>query len=57
MKKKILVVGGAGYIGSHMVKLLLQLGYDVVTLDNLENGYRDAILGGEFILGDVADSN
>ena len=53
--KKILVVGGAGYIGSHMVKLLLQQGYDVVTLDNLSTGYRDAVLGGEFIEGDIAD--
>lgn len=57
MKKKILVVGGAGYIGSHMVKQLLRSGYEVVTLDSLENGYRDAVIGGEFILGDIADTN
>ncbi|HCI12765.1 MAG: UDP-glucose 4-epimerase GalE [Gallionellales bacterium GWA2_60_142] len=52
---KVLVVGGAGYIGSHMVKMLLDAGYEVVTLDNLVAGYRDAVLGGEFIYGDIAD--
>lgn len=51
----ILVVGGAGYIGSHMVKLLGATGYDVVTLDNLSSGYRDAVLAGEFIQGELAD--
>ena len=55
--KKILIVGGAGYIGSHMVKYLLKQGYAVITLDNLENGYRDAVLGGEFIRGDLADTD
>jgi len=58
MEKKeetILVVGGAGYIGSHMVKMLLGHGYSVVTLDNLSTGYRDAVLGGKFVLGDLAD--
>lgn len=53
--KKILVVGGAGYIGSHMVKMLLAAGHEVVTFDNLGAGYRDAVLGGEFVLGDLAD--
>lgn len=52
---KILVVGGAGYIGSHMVLMLLEAGFEVVTLDNLSNGYRDAVLGGTFIEGDLAD--
>lgn len=52
---KVLVVGGAGYIGSHMVKMLHLAGHDVVTLDNLSNGYRDAVLYGEFIEGDIAD--
>jgi UDP-glucose 4-epimerase len=51
----ILVVGGAGYIGSHMVKILLGEGYRVVTLDNLSTGYRDSVLGGEFFQGDLAD--
>ena len=53
---KVLVVGGAGYIGSHMVKLLGQRGCEVVTLDNLSSGHRDAVLFGEFVLGDIADS-
>lgn len=52
---KLLIVGGAGYIGSHMVKMLLDYGHEVVTLDNLSTGYRDAVVGGEFILGDLAD--
>lgn len=51
----VLVTGGAGYIGSHMVKMLLRCGYNVVTLDNLCNGFRDAVLGGEFVLGDLSD--
>ncbi len=53
---KVLVVGGAGYIGSHMVKLLLDVGQEVVALDNLEAGHRDAVLDGTFVQGDVADS-
>ncbi|BCM24260.1 UDP-glucose 4-epimerase GalE [Methyloradius palustris] len=52
---KILVVGGAGYIGSHMVKMLIDSGHDAITFDNLSSGYQDAVLGGEFILGDLAD--
>ncbi len=54
-QSRVLVVGGAGYIGSHMVALLLERGYEVVTLDNLSTGYRDAVLGGEVIQGDLAD--
>ena len=52
---RILVVGGAGYIGSHMVKLLATEGYSVSTLDNLSAGYRDAVVAGEFIHTDLAD--
>jgi UDP-glucose 4-epimerase len=55
--KTILVVGGAGYIGSHIVKMLLDTGYHVVTLDNLSGGYREAVLGGDFVFGDIADRN
>ena len=54
---KILVVGGAGYIGSHMVKQLAQAGNDVVTLDNLSYGYRDAVKYGEFVEGDLGDDS
>ena len=52
---KVLVVGGAGYIGSHMVKMLSQAGHAVVTLDNLTNGYRSAVKYGDFVEGDIAD--
>lgn len=40
---KILVTGGAGYIGSHMTKLLLDKGHEVVVVDSLERGFEDAI--------------
>lgn len=53
--QRILVVGGAGYIGSHMVWLLGQKGADVVVLDNLSSGHRDAVLHGEFVHGDLSD--
>jgi len=52
---RVLVIGGAGYIGSHMVKMLLDQGHSVITFDNLSSGFRDAILGGEFVKGDLAD--
>jgi UDP-glucose 4-epimerase len=50
---QVLVVGGAGYIGSHMVKLLVQRGFEVTVLDNLSSGYRDAVRGARFVLGDL----
>jgi UDP-glucose 4-epimerase len=52
---KVLVVGGAGYIGSHMVKVLLDGGHEVVTFDDLSSGYRDAVLGGELVQGSLGD--
>jgi len=52
---RILVVGGAGYIGSHMVKLLGREGFEVTVLDNLSTGYRDAVTCGELVVGDIAD--
>lgn len=51
----VLVVGGAGYIGSHMVWLLGHKGVKVIVLDNLSSGHRDAVLCGEFICGDLSD--
>ena len=51
----ILVCGGAGYIGSHMVKLLLERGHDVTVLDNLSTGHREAVVGGRFEFGDLGD--
>ncbi|HRC71393.1 MAG TPA: UDP-glucose 4-epimerase GalE [Candidatus Competibacter sp.] len=52
---RVLVVGGAGYIGSHMVKMLDQRGCRVTVLDDLSAGYRDAVVGGRFVLGDLGD--
>lgn len=52
----ILVVGGAGYIGSHMVKQLALAGNEVITLDNLSYGYRDAVKYGKFVEGDLGDN-
>lgn len=51
----ILVCGGAGYIGSHMVAHLLENNEDVVILDNLEKGHKDALLGGKLYVGDLRD--
>ena len=51
----ILVVGGAGYIGSHMVKRLLKDGHHVMVMDNLSKGYRDAVLCDIFFEVDIAD--
>jgi len=53
---RVLVVGGAGYIGSHMVKMLGDGGADVVTYDNLSSGHRDAVLAGTLVEGDLADT-
>lgn len=55
VNNRILVVGGAGYIGTHMVKRLLQEGCGVITLDNLSTGHRELLPGGEFIQGDFGD--
>ena len=51
----VLVTGGAGYIGSHTVLELIKNDEDVIILDNLENGYKEAILGGRLITGDLRD--
>ncbi len=52
---KILVTGGAGYIGSHVVKALGEAGHTVLTYDNLATGNRLAVLHGELVEGDLAD--
>ncbi len=49
MRKKILVTGGAGYIGSHTVKQLGEAGYDIVVYDNFSTGSVSAILYGKKI--------
>ena len=51
----ILVVGGAGYIGSHMVKMLGKAGHSVVTYDNLSEGHRAAVTSGKFVEGELID--
>jgi UDP-glucose 4-epimerase len=52
---RILVTGGAGYIGSHVVKMLGERGYDVLTYDNLSTGNRWAVLAGRLVVADLAD--
>lgn len=49
----ILVCGGAGYIGSHMVAHLIECGEEVIILDNFQTGHRDAVLGGKIYEGDL----
>jgi UDP-glucose 4-epimerase len=52
---KILVTGGAGYIGSHVVRQLGSAGEDVITLDNLSTGFEAAVTAGELVIGDTGD--
>jgi UDP-glucose 4-epimerase len=52
-----LIVGGAGYIGSHMVKHLASHGHDVVVLDDLSTGHRKSVVAGKFIQGDLGDQD
>jgi UDP-glucose 4-epimerase len=54
--KTVLVTGGAGYIGSHVVRQLGEAGEDVVTLDNLCTGFREAVTAGQLIVGDTGDA-
>ena len=55
-KTRILVTGGAGYIGSHVVKQLGDAGHAVTVLDNLSTGRREAVLSGELVVGDIGDA-
>lgn len=52
----VLVVGGAGYIGSHAAHVLQRRGYEVIIYDNLCTGHRELAEGFELIVGDIADS-
>ncbi len=52
----ILVIGGAGYIGSHMVKRLLEAGFSVTVADNLSSGSAQAVPGARLMVGDIADA-
>ena len=56
MSDTILVVGGAGYIGSHMVKRLRRAGFHVVVADDLSAGRREATLGAPLHVGDIGDA-
>lgn len=53
----VLVTGGAGYIGSHLVKALVKAGYQVVVFDNLSEGHAGAVKGGHLVEGDLKDFN
>jgi UDP-glucose 4-epimerase len=50
----ILIVGGAGYIGSHVNKLLNKNGFETVVLDNLEKGHKEAVKWGKLEIGDIS---
>jgi UDP-glucose 4-epimerase len=52
----VLVTGGAGYIGSHTVAELIDMGEEVIVIDNLEKGHRQALLGGKLVVGDLRDT-
>lgn len=53
---RILVTGGAGYIGSHVAAALTEAGYEVIVYDNLSTGHRWAVLDAHLVEGDLADS-
>jgi UDP-glucose 4-epimerase len=56
LKKNVLITGAAGYIGSHMVKRLKKKGFKVIALDDLSNGFYDAIPDTELVLGSFGDA-
>lgn len=55
--KKILIVGGAGFIGSHVNKMLNEAGYETIVFDNLSSGNARAVVRGTFVQGDMANAN
>lgn len=52
---KVLVCGGAGYIGSHMAQMLSEQGHEICVLDNLSTGHQGAVRWGEFLFADLQD--
>ena len=55
-KKKVLILGGAGFIGSYVNKLLADSGYETIVFDNLSQGRKEMICRGTFIQGDIGNS-
>jgi UDP-glucose 4-epimerase len=55
-QRHVLIVGGAGYIGSHMVRCVQRAGYTPIVLDNLVTGHADAVGSAKLIIGDIHDS-
>lgn len=55
--KKTLIIGGAGYIGSHVNKYFNQQGHETIVLDNLSRGFKQLVRWGELKIGDVGDVN
>src|SRR5437762_5653563 len=53
---RVLVTGGAGYIGSHTAKVLASAGFEPIVLDNLSTGHRWAVKWGPLVEGDLGDS-
>ena len=53
----ILITGGAGYIGSHINKLLNQSGYETIVLDNLSKGHKSAVKWGKLVNADLSDTD
>lgn len=49
------MAGGAGYIGSHVCKMLYEKGYEVIVYDNLSHGFKNFVKWGEFVPGDISD--
>ncbi|HAZ11682.1 MAG: UDP-glucose 4-epimerase GalE [Bdellovibrionales bacterium GWA2_49_15] len=54
---KVLVTGGAGYIGSHVNRILANADHETVVLDNLSTGRREMVLAGKLVVGDLSDQN
>ena len=55
MTEKVLVTGGAGYIGSHACKALARAGFEPVAFDNLSTGWAEAVKWGPLVRGDLMD--